>query len=55
MTKNLLLELNLKKLVRIDDVYRDMTTFSKTLQKGEGTASPYHDCHVICKYKVIHL
>ena len=42
----------MKKLVRVDDLYKDGTTFFKTLQKGVGTASPYPDCFVRCKFKV---
>ena len=36
-------------IVKIEDVYRDQTTFHKTLIKGLGTASPYSDFEVISK------
>ena len=38
----------LKDLTRIDDIYKDGTTFHKTLQKGVYTASPYRDSLVAC-------
>jgi len=43
------MEINMKGLVRVDDLYKDKTTFYKTLIKGDGTASPYMDCLVACK------
>lgn len=46
---NLLFEINMKELVRVDDLYKDGTTFYKTLKKGNGSASPYMDCLVACK------
>jgi len=53
MSKDLFLELELKELVRIDDLYKDGTTFYKSLQKGEGTASPYIDCFVHLRIKIV--
>ena len=43
----------MSKLVRVDDLFKDGTTFYKTLKKGEGSASPYKDCHICCKYLII--
>ncbi len=40
----------MKELVRVDDLYKDGTTFYKTLIKGHGTASPYVDSLIACKY-----
>ena len=45
-------DINLKALQKIEDLYRDQTTFYKTLRRGEGTASPYHDCKVTLKIKI---
>lgn len=45
----LLFEIEMKRLVRVEDVYKDGTTFHKTLTKGEGSASPYADFYVLCK------
>jgi len=53
MEKDLLLDLELKELVRVDDLYKDGTTFYKSLQKGEGTASPYIDCFVHLRIKIV--
>ncbi len=39
----------MKELVRVDDLYKDGTTFYKTLIKGHGTASPYVDSLIACK------
>jgi len=43
----------MKELVRVDDLYKDKTTFVKSLDKGEGTASPYNDCVVWLKVKIV--
>lgn len=40
------IDLHMKELVRVDDLYKDKTTFVKSLVKGLGTASPYNDCYV---------
>lgn len=45
----LFFEIDMKELVRVDDLYKDGTTFYKTLVKGHGTASPYVDSLVACK------
>jgi hypothetical protein len=42
----------MKELVRVDDLYRDTTTFYKSLVKGVSTASPYMDCLVALKVKI---
>lgn len=43
-------DIEMKKLMRVEDVYKDGTTFHKTLQKGIGTASPYSDYQILSKY-----
>jgi hypothetical protein len=50
--KLLYLDLHMKELVRVDDLFKDGTTFYKTLKKGEGSASPYIDSFVHRKFKV---
>lgn len=45
--RNLLFEIEMKKLTRVDDLYKDHTTFYKTLVKGEGSASPYTDAYIL--------
>lgn len=50
---NLIYDIDMKGLVRVDDVFRDETTFHKTIQKGVGTASPYMDCLVACNFKLL--
>jgi hypothetical protein len=52
MSAVLLIDLNMKALVRVDDLYRDTSTFVKSIQKGQGTASPYNDCVVYIKVKI---
>jgi len=47
----LYVSLDMKELVRVEDLYKDQTTFYKTLKKGFGSASPYMDCLVACKLK----
>lgn len=42
--KPLKIDIIMNDLVRVDDLYKDKTTFFKTLRKGEHTASPYRDC-----------
>ena len=42
----------MKGLVRIEDLYKDRTTFYKTLKKGESSASPYMDCLIAIKVKI---
>jgi hypoxanthine-guanine phosphoribosyltransferase len=41
--RDLYLDIEMKSLVRVEDVYKDGTTLTKTLKKGQGTASPYSD------------
>jgi hypothetical protein len=43
MDKYLYLDVELKDLISVDDVYKDKTTFHKTIKKGVGSASPYTD------------
>lgn len=49
MNMPLTIDIHMHKLVRVDDLYKDGTVFYKTIQKGEGTASPYRDSYVWCK------
>jgi hypothetical protein len=49
----LIFDIEMKKLVRVDDIYKDKTTFYKTLLKGEGSASPYPDTVILCKLLLI--
>ena len=37
--------------MRVDDLYKDGTTFYKTLVKGVGTASPYMDSYIARKLR----
>jgi len=43
-------DIEMLKLVRVEDLYKDQTSFLKTLVKGVGTASPYSDCQILRKY-----
>ncbi len=47
--RDLYIDAHMKQLNRIEDLYKDRTTFYKTLVKGEGSASPYMDCLIACK------
>ena len=50
--QSLLLDINLKSLVRITDLYRNGSIYYQTLSKGTNTASPYSDCVVSMKVKI---
>ena len=50
LERDLYIDVEMKYLMRVEDVYKDGTTLHKTLKKGDGTASPYADFQVICKY-----
>lgn len=50
--KNLFVDINLKGLCTIHDLYRDKTVFYKSIKRGQGTASPYHDCKVTLRVKI---
>ena len=50
LVRDLYIDIEMKYLMRVEDVYKDGTTLHKTLKKGDGTASPYADFQVICKY-----
>ncbi len=50
--RDLYLDIEMKKLLRVEDIYKDGTTLSKTLKKGHGTASPYSDFQVISKLNI---
>lgn len=45
-------DLHLKGLCAILDLYKDKTVYYKTLKRGQGTASPYYDCHVTLRVKI---
>ena len=40
-------DLYLKGFCAIWDLYNDRTVFSKSLKRGQGTASPSYDCKII--------
>ncbi len=48
----LTVDIHLKGLCAILDLYKDKTVFYKTLKRGQGTASPYYDCHVTLRVKI---
>ena len=48
----LLVDLELKNLCRVTDLYHDMKVFYKSVQKGEGTQSPYNDCRCALRVKI---
>ena len=50
--RSLRIDCTMKGLVRIEDLYKDRTTFYKTLKKGESSASPYMDCLIAIKVKI---
>ena len=45
-------DLHLKGLCAIWDLYKDKTVFYKSLKRGQGTASPYYDCKVTLRVKI---
>ena len=47
-----MVDLHLKQLVTVFDLYNDQSLFCKTLAKGTGSASPYADCIVKIKVKI---
>lgn len=47
-----MVDINLKGLCTIHDLYKDKTCFYKSLKKGQGTASPYYDCMVTLRVKI---
>ena len=48
----LYVNVHIKGLCAIFDLYKDKTIFYKTLKKGQGTASPYKDCRVTIRVKI---
>ena len=50
--QSLIVDINLKGLCAIHDLYRDKTVFYKSLKRGQGTASPYYDCRVTLRVKI---
>ena len=50
--KDLHINMHLKGLCAIQDLYRDKTVFYKTVKRGQGTASPYYDCRVTLRAKI---
>jgi hypothetical protein len=53
MDRDIYMDINLKELRRVEDLYKDKSTFYKSLRKGFGTSSPYTDCFVWCKKLMI--
>jgi hypothetical protein len=52
-TKHLFIDIKLKDLVKIEDLYGDQTTLYKTLFKGErSTASPFYNSLVDLRVKL---
>ena len=49
----LIIDIDMKSLIRVDDVYRDLTTFHKTIKKGSGTASPFSDFLILSKHRSV--
>ena len=49
---NLIVDIHLKGLCAINDLYKDKTIFYKSLKRGQGTASPYYDCKVTLRVKI---
>jgi hypothetical protein len=45
-----IIKIDLKYLLKIEDMYKDGTTFHRSLQKGEGSASPRTDYTIRSKY-----
>lgn len=50
--KPLVLDMNLKALARVRDLYRNQSVFVKTITLGEGSASPYFDCFVTLRVRI---
>ena len=50
--ENLIVDVQLKGLCAIQDLYKDKTVFYKSLKRGQGTASPYYDCRVTLRVKI---
>ena len=50
-TERLKIDITFKKLVHIEDFYKDGTVYIKTLEKGTGTESPLSDSFVALKIK----
>lgn len=39
-------------MCRVTDLYNDLKVFYKTIQRGEGTQSPYNDCRCGLRVKI---
>lgn len=50
--EKLTIDVHLKGLCAIQDLYKDKTVFYKSLKRGQGTASPYYDCRVTLRVKI---
>jgi len=50
--ESLFVDVHLKGLCTIHDLYKDKSVFYKTLKRGQGTASPYFDCRVTLRVKI---
>lgn len=51
-SRELLVDLNLVSLGKIEDLYHDQKVFYKTLVKGQGSSVPYFDCKVTLRVKI---
>lgn len=50
--QSLHVDINLKGLCTIHDLYRDKKVFYKSLKSGQGTQSPYYDARVTLRVKI---
>jgi hypothetical protein len=52
LSQNLHVDLYLHRMCRVTDLYHDGSVIYKSLRKGKGSASPYHDSLVVLKVKL---
>jgi len=52
-SKILKIDIKIHSLEKVEDLYKDRTTFYKTLQTGFGTASPRPDYLIHCKFFIL--
>lgn len=51
-SKPINVDAHLLHLNKVEDLFKDQTTFYKKLRRGEGSASPYYDCFVTIKVSI---
>ena len=51
-SKPLVVDLEVHKLNKVENVYNDGETFVKTIRFGLGTGQPYYDCTVVLKVSI---